>query len=60
MARIKRAVNAVKKRRKIFKLSKAIADALQGPVTQDVPASALQLHPSVTVVLDEEAASLLK
>ena len=40
--------------------AKAIADALQGPVTQAVPASALQLHPNVTVVLDEEAASLLK
>ena len=32
---------------------------LQGPVTTEVPASILQLHPDVTVVLDEDAASLL-
>ncbi len=33
-----------------------IHDALEGPVTGDVPASILQLHPEVTVILDREAA----
>jgi len=32
---------------------------LQGPVTTEVPASILQLHPFVEVYLDEEAAALL-
>jgi len=36
-----------------------VAKALQGPVTPDVPASVLQLHPDVTVILDKEAASKL-
>lgn len=36
------------------------AKALEGPITPDVPASVLQLHPFVTVVLDKEAAPLLK
>lgn len=36
-----------------------VAKALQGPVTPEVPASVLQLHPNVTVVLDKEAASKL-
>lgn len=34
-----------------------VARALQGPVSTDCPASALQLHPRVTVVLDEAAAA---
>jgi len=33
--------------------------ALQGPVTPKVPASILQFHPQVTVLLDQEAASAL-
>ena len=33
---------------------------VEGPVTSEVPASALQMHPRATVVLDEEAASRLK
>lgn len=33
--------------------------ALEGPVTSTVPASILKLHPNLTVVLDEDAASLL-
>lgn len=37
-----------------------LAEALEGPVTARVPASAIQLHPHVTVVLDEEAASQLQ
>ncbi len=32
---------------------------IEGPVTEAVPASILQLHPFVTVYLDEEAAALL-
>ena len=36
-----------------------LRDSLMGPITPLVPASALQLHPSVTVVADKEAAALL-
>lgn len=36
-----------------------LADALNGPVTADCPASVLQRHPHVTVVADEAAASRL-
>lgn len=35
------------------------AKAIKGPVTPMVPASALQLHPFATVILDKEAASAL-
>ncbi len=38
----------------------AIAGAVEGPVTASVPASCVQLHPHVTVVVDEEAASGLE
>lgn len=38
----------------------AIAAAVEGPVTASLPGSALQLHPRVTVVLDEAAASALR
>jgi len=37
-----------------------VAAAVEGPVTAMVPASALQLHPHVTVVVDERAASALR
>jgi len=37
----------------------AVKRSIEGPVTAQVTASALQLHPSVTVVADEGAASLL-
>ena len=37
----------------------ALHAALAGPVTTAVPASALQLHPQVTVVADLAAASRL-
>jgi glucosamine-6-phosphate deaminase len=37
--------------------AKAIAGAVEGPVTAMNPASALQLHPQVTVFLDEAAAA---
>jgi glucosamine-6-phosphate deaminase len=36
-----------------------ISKALKGPVTTEVPSSVLQLHPDITVVLDEDAASCL-
>ena len=36
-----------------------VKKAFTGPVTPQVPASILQMHPDVIVVLDEEAASLL-
>ena len=36
-----------------------VHDAIFGPVTPRVPASILQLHPNVTVVVDAEAGSLL-
>lgn len=39
--------------------AEAVRAALMGPVTEDVPASVLQLHPDVTVFCDEEAAKLL-
>jgi glucosamine-6-phosphate deaminase len=42
------------------KKAASIAKAVEGPVTSFVPASALQLHPHVTVVLDEAAASELE
>lgn len=37
----------------------AIAAAVEGPVSSMCPASALQLHPHATVLVDEQAASLL-
>ncbi len=37
----------------------AVSGMVEGPVTAMVPASALQLHPHVTVVVDEPAASAL-
>ena len=38
----------------------ATEKAIEGPVTKEIPASVLQLHPDVTVVLDQEAASRLR
>ena len=38
----------------------AIAGAVEGPVTSSLPGSAIQLHPHVTVVIDEAAASQLE
>lgn len=37
----------------------AIQQLVEGPVTTDLPASILQNHPSVTLILDEDAASKL-
>lgn len=38
----------------------AVAGAVEGPVTSSLPGSAIQLHPHVTVVVDEAAASCLE
>jgi glucosamine-6-phosphate deaminase len=40
--------------------AEAVRNAIQGPVTPDVPASILQQHPDTTLFLDRAAASLLK
>ncbi|WP_334152908.1 glucosamine-6-phosphate deaminase [Microbacterium sp.] len=40
--------------------AQAIADAVEGPLTAMLPASAVQLHPHATIVVDEAAASRLK
>lgn len=38
----------------------AVANAIEGPVTASVTASALQFHPDATAIVDEEAAAELK
>lgn len=40
--------------------AKAIADTVNGPVTEAVPSSILQKHKDVTLILDESAASQIK
>jgi glucosamine-6-phosphate deaminase len=42
------------------KKAEIVAKMIEGPVTEDVPASVLQKHPDVVVILDEAAASKLK
>lgn len=42
------------------KKANAIAKAIEGPVSAVCPASALQLHPRATIVLDKEAAAELE
>ncbi|HEX4441979.1 MAG TPA: glucosamine-6-phosphate deaminase [Galbitalea sp.] len=42
------------------KKAPAVAAAIEGPLTASAPGSAVQLHPHVTVVVDEAAASALK
>ncbi len=37
----------------------AIANMIQGPITESVPASILQRHPDVTIIIDKAAASEL-
>ena len=37
----------------------AVAKAIEGPITSSVSASALQMHPDVTFIIDEDAASSL-
>ena len=40
--------------------AEAIRKAVEGDITEDLPASILQKHPDVTFILDNDAASLLK
>jgi glucosamine-6-phosphate deaminase len=40
--------------------ARAIRDTIEGPITAQVTASALQLHRDVVTVLDEDAARLLE
>lgn len=40
--------------------AEAVAAAVEGPVTASVPGSAVQLHPHVVVIVDEDAASRLR
>ena len=40
--------------------AKAVYGLVKGEVTENVPASVLQLHPNCTVIVDEAAAELLK
>ncbi len=40
--------------------AEAVRSTVEGPITAGVPASALQLHPRVTLVLDPEASKLLE
>jgi glucosamine-6-phosphate deaminase len=42
------------------KKARAIAATVEGPITANVPASILQMHPNVKVCLDREAAAKLK
>lgn len=43
-----------------FGKSVAVAAAVEGPVSAMTPASVIQLHPHVTVIVDDEAASRLQ
>lgn len=40
--------------------AEAVAGAVEGPLTASLPGSAIQLHPHVTVIVDEAAASKLR
>lgn len=42
------------------KKADVVAKAIEGPITADITASALQLHRDTIIILDEEAASSLK
>jgi glucosamine-6-phosphate deaminase len=42
------------------KKAMAIAQAIEGPLTAAIPASSIQLHPNVVVILDPEAAGDLR
>jgi len=42
------------------KKAEVVAKAIEGPVTNQITASALQLHPNTITIVDEEAASTLK
>ncbi|MGB3160492.1 MAG: glucosamine-6-phosphate deaminase [Carnobacterium sp.] len=40
--------------------AQAVKDTLEGPISENCPASILQNHPNVTFIMDEAAASLLE
>ena len=40
--------------------AEAVAGALEGPVSASLPGSVVQLHPNVTVIIDEPAATKLR
>lgn len=40
--------------------AEAVKACIEGPVTSEITASALQLHPRAIIIVDEEVASLLK
>ena len=40
--------------------AEAVAGAVEGPVSASLPGSVIQLHPEVTVLVDEAAASRLR
>ena len=42
------------------KKAEVIANAIEGPITAQVTASVLQLHPDCVAILDQEAATKLK
>lgn len=42
------------------KKAQTIYDTVYGPITPEVPASVLRLHPDVTIFVDEQAGALLK
>lgn len=39
--------------------ARAVKETVQGEITTDVPASILQVHPDVTIIMDHDAASFL-
>ncbi len=58
-------IKSIMKARRIILLAsgeskaEAIAQAVKGPITPDLPASVLQLHPNVQFIIDEAAGRLL-
>jgi glucosamine-6-phosphate deaminase len=58
-------INDIMKSRKILLIASGIGKAeivqrvLCGPITEDVPATVLRLHPSVVFIVDSAAASAL-
>lgn len=42
------------------KKAEIMKKVLEGPITEEIPASILRTHPNVTFILDEEAAALLE
>ena len=42
------------------KKAEIMKKVLEGPITEEIPASILRTHPNITFILDEEAAALLE